>query len=848
MSRSQVVSKLKQNISYIHNNIVGWQYMRKLAFLFMLLSLFYSCSSQGENLTQSTRGKNQPSSSIEQVRKALDVGHQAVFVKEPTKWNLDDKNYIYAEGCEVKTTELNPDEIISDLKGRVLTHLAEQLEITIESVFFSQLEEDNDGISDYKKSIIKTYSNAKFTRADFELIISPQMANIKNGVNICVKARLNEKKYKDRLEREKRTSELTASDELESARIALEQGNMSQCLTRLTKCKYYVDIGGGEMMRPYYKDNSTERSVSSQHEEMLEDIRKLISFEVVGHSDITKITFTERENRTLTVRLYSKKGGHIDYRGIDLELISESDNSVIKCMSPMDENGQTIFDFSGISLSSEKENYTLRPSFVHTWINDDHEWEQSGSYKNYLAKFRITQLGLLYNPFPRNNILPAISFGKGIHLTQIDAKRVHSELRSLIASDSRFFNLLAPGTGLSESELLKVLSADRMLSKRELNRLEVCNMILLVSIEKRVKEAFEVSISDRYELSLSLQSVVGESIVVLGSTKLEGNYSEAEIPGALQKLYKKFMDDYFYKTIKIESNVKIKHNYSVDGIPLKSTPKENESLLKDLSRYHPLNILHEHPDYRPVRFSISPDNFSHSSTNMSSPQSKVITSSRIMLVPKSGSLKVNTFDKDTGEQIKQHFRLSSSKLYQTRFFIIPWNSSKKDSNNVTYRELTPGYYTVIATENGYTPPLPKIQYVYDDLEHPEPQNINFYLSRKSTLLAVGLTTLAPGAGHYYMDKPPWQIMVPAATYVGAIVFTWKSYNTYNSSRILFSDLQSSYMSETDPVLADQYRAQGDRAFDDMRTARTNALLGLGSIIATNALTNAILIVQKKFDK
>ena len=745
---------------------------------------------------------------------------------------------------------MNPDEIISELKGRVLTDLAEKLEVTIESVFFSQVIEKNNDITDYKNSMIKTYAKAKFTSGDFDLIISPQIKSITNGVTICVNARVNEKKYLDRLQKEKRKNELRASDALESARVALDQGNMSQCLTSLTKCKYYIDMGGGEMMCSYYKDTSKERYVISQLEEMLEDIRKLISYEVVDHSDITKITFTEKENRTLTVRLYSKKGGHIDFRGLDLELISENDNTFIKCMSPIDENGYTSFDLSGNSLSSEKENYTLRPSFVPTWINNDsdNDWQRSEPYKNFLEKLRITQLGLLYNPFPRNNILPAISLGKGIYLTQINARRIHNELQSLIGRDARFFSLLAPGTGLSESELVKVLSPDRVLTKRELKLLEVCDMILLVSIEKRVKEAFEFSKADRYELSLSLQSVVGESIMVLSSTKLEGNYSEAEIPEALQQLYNKLMDEYFYRTVRIESNVKIKHSYSVNGVSLKTTPKEKESLLEDLSRYHPLNILHEHPDYRPVRISIPPNNFSHSSTNMNKPQSKAISTSKITLEPKSGSLTVNTFDKDTHEQIKQHFRLSSSKLYQTIFYFIPWNSSQKDSNNVTYRELNPGYYTVMATENGYTPPLPKVQYVYDDLEHPEPQNINFYLSRKSALLAVGLTTLAPGAGHYYMDKPPWQIMVPAVTYIGAIAFTWKSYNSYNSSRNLFSDLQSSYMSATDPLLVDQYQAEGDRAFDEMRTARTNVYLGLGSIIATNALTNVILIIQKKYDK
>ena len=839
---------MKQWISDMHNKPIGWVFIRKVVMLLILQFLFYSCSSRSENLKKSNRGGNQTTSSIERVRKALDQGQNEVYVKEPAKWDLTDENYIYGEKCQVKTTDLNSDEIIRELKAQVLTDLAEGLEITIKSIFFSQIKEDNEGISDYKNSIITTYSNAKFTRDDFELVISPQMENINNGANICVRARLNRKQYEDRLKREKRTAELTAGDELESARIALEQGNMSQCLTSLTKCKYYIDIGGGEIMRPYYKDYTANRSVSNQHAEMLEDIRKLISFEVVGHTDMTKITFTEKENRTLGVRLYSKKGGHIDFRGIDLELVSDRNNTIVKCMSPIDENGQTIFDFSGISLSTEKEIFTLRPSFVHTWVNDEQDWGQSDSYRNYLAKFRITQMGLLYNPFPRNNILPAISFGKGIQLTQIDAKRVHSELRSLVAPDSRFFNLLAPGTGLSESELLSVLSPDRMLTRRELNRLEVCNMIMLVSIEKRIKEAFEVSKSDRYELSLSLQSVVGESIVVLGSTKLAGDYSEAEIPVALQKLYKKFMGEYFYRAIKIQSNLKIKHKYTVNGIQLKTTPKEKESVIKDLSRYHPLNVLHEHPEYRPVEISFPPTYFSHTSTNMGKAQSEAITTAKISLVPKSGSLTVNTFDKDTGARIKQHFRLSSSKLYQTRFFIIPWNGAQKDSNNVTYRELTPGYYTVIATENGYTPPLPKVQYVYDDLEHPKSQNVNFYLSRKSTLLAVAFSTLAPGAGHYYMDKPPWQIMVPAVAYAGAIAFTWQSYNTYNSSRALFSDLQSSYMGENDPFLADQYRAEGDLAFDKMQTARTNVYLGIGSIITTNALTNVILIIQKKLDR
>ena len=114
--------------------------------LLILQVLFYSCSSQSENLKKSNRGGKQTTSSIERVRKALDQGQNEVYVKEPAKWDLTDENYIYGEKCQVKTTDLNSDEIIRELKAQVLTDLAEGLEITIKSVFFSQIKEDNEGI------------------------------------------------------------------------------------------------------------------------------------------------------------------------------------------------------------------------------------------------------------------------------------------------------------------------------------------------------------------------------------------------------------------------------------------------------------------------------------------------------------------------------------------------------------------------------------------------------------------------------------------------------------------------------------------------------------------------------
>ena len=816
-----------------------------IAFLFGLVLV--SCSTKGgiKSDNKLTRGKN--NSVAATIRHGLE-GNQATFVNKP-KWNKSNQDYIYASKCQIKTTDLNSAEIISALKGQVLSELAEQLEVTIESIFASSLQEKDGIIEDDISSIIRMYSTAKFTSNDFELVIIPDEKHFQNGDEICVEARLNKKAYSARLEQEKRINELTARNELDAASVALNKGNMSLCLSRLAKCKYYIDLGGGGILVPYYKNSNAEkRSVASQHEEMVEDIRKLISFDVVGHSDFTKITFTEKENRILQIRLFSNKGEIFNFQGTDLELISAKDQSVIKSLAPVDFNGIARFDLSGINLGSEKRQYTLRPKFIANWAKDNPDWEQGNSYKNFLEKLRVTDIGIIYNPFPRNSLLPAVIFGQGLSLNQLNSARIHAELQSLIAPDARFFNLLLPGTGLSEAELVKALSSNKRLTKHEIEMLTVCNMILRVSVERHIESTIFKSSPSRYELSMAILSVSGESIIVLGSSKLEGNYSEAEILGALDKLYSQFMDEYFYRAIKIQTNVKIKHKYTINGITRKTTQKETETLLDNLSRFHPLSILHEHPDYRPAKLTIAPINFSHNSTNVNQPQMETILLKKLTLVPKNGSLLVNTYDKDTGKRINQNARFSGSRVWQTRFFFLPTHVSKKDSNNVTYSKLTPGYYTVIASEDGYTPSLPKVQYVYDDMEHPSQQSIDFYLSQKSSLVAIGLSTLAPGAGHYYLDKPIWQVMVPAVAYSSAIIFTWQSFSNYQTERNLFLDYQSAYSLEIDPDLAEQHRQNAETAYDDMQIAKTRVSLGVASIVATNVLTDVVLYIQKKFGK
>jgi len=421
--------------------------MKKLSLLFIFISLIYSCSSQSQNLKKSTRNNNKQISNIEQVRRALDAGHEAVFVKDPAKWDLNDKNYIYAEGCQIKTTDLNPGEIISDLKGQVLTNLAEGLEITIESVFFSSLMEDIDGITDYKNSIIKTYSNAKFTSDDFELIISPQMEKIKNGVNICVKARLNKKQYMERLEREKKTNELLAYDEFRGAKTSYDEGHMSVCINRLIKCKYYVDLGGGYKIVEYYRDSmQPQMSISSQLDELTQDVNKHLSFKFEEHSDISQIIFKGRNSRVLKVRVYSSINSIIDFQGVELELVSPENGLLVKSQSSIDISGYASFDLSGIPIGIEKVNFILRPS-INLGTLPDKEWANNPSYSDFMSIFHITQVGILYDPFPRNNLVSVITLSQDVRFLKLRENRLYTEMQTLLSDDSQFFNLLARGAG-----------------------------------------------------------------------------------------------------------------------------------------------------------------------------------------------------------------------------------------------------------------------------------------------------------------------------------------------------------------------------------------------------------------
>ena len=824
--------------------------MKKLSLLFIFISLIYSCSSQSQNLKKSTRNNNKQISNIEQVRRALDAGHEAVFVKDPAKWDLNDKNYIYAEGCQIKTTDLNPGEIISDLKGQVLTNLAEGLEITIESVFFSSLMEDIDGITDYKNSIIKTYSNAKFTSDDFELIISPQMEKIKNGVNICVKARLNKKQYMERLEREKKTNEFLAYDEFRGAKTSYDEGHMSVCINRLIKCKYYVDLGGGYKIVEYYRDSmQPQMSISSQLDELTQDVKKHLSFKFENHPDISQIIFKGRNSRALKVRVYSSINSIIDFQGVELEMVSPENGLLVKSQSSIDMSGYANFDLSGIPIGIEKVNFILRPS-INLGILPDKEWANNSSYSDFMSKFHITQVGILYDPFPRNNLLSVITLSQDVRFLKLRENRLYTEMQTLLSDNSQYFNLLARGAGPPEEELKSLLMANSRLSKSHESQLSVCNMIMRLSIEKSVSQDFRIKSGEiKYDISLSLLAVDSRAFVVLGTTALEDSFSESDLLDGVGRLYLQFMDEYFYQTVEILTDKQLKHRYLVNGLKFESTKSQKSILITDVSRYHPVKVDIIHPDFRKETVTLSPLEFAYTATNKKSHQSLDIRTSKINLTPKAGTLRLITRDYDTGEILPQGMGYSpESKIWQNWFLFFPKNVFKSDSNNVVYKNLPPGNYTVMASQDGYTASLPSFKTIYDDLEVNEEQRLTIRLSEKSLLIAIGLSTLYPGLGHYNMDKPIIQYTIPAVLYTGAILYSWNRYNSYVNFKDEFTRYQDLYFSESAPTLVQQYKIDAQRSYDKMNVARTQLYLGIGSAVATNVLTNTMLMIQKRLSK
>jgi len=392
--------------------------------------------------------------------------------------------------------------------------------------------------------------------------------------------------------------------------------------------------------------------------------------------------------------------------------------------------------------------------------------------------------------------------------------------------------------------------ANSRLSKSHESQLSVCNMIIRLSIEKSVSQDFRIKSGEqKYDISLSLLAVDSRAFVVLGTTALEDSFSEPDLLDGVGRLYQQFMDEYFYQTVEILTDKQLKHRYLVNGLKFESTKKQKSILITDVSRYHPVKVDIIHPDFRKEAVTLPPLEFAYTSTNKKSHQSLDIRSSEISLTPKAGTLRLITRDYDTGEILPQSMGYSpESKIWQNWFLFFPKNVFKSDSNNVVYKNLPPGNYTVMASQDGYTASLPSFKTIYDDLEVNGEQWLTIRLSEKSLLFAVGFSTLYPGAGHYYMDKSIVQYTIPAVLYTGAILYSWNRYNSYVSSKDEFTRYQDLYFSESAPTLVQQYKIDAQRSYDKMDIARTQLYLGIGSAVATNVLTNTMLMIQKRLSK
>ncbi len=815
----------------------------------LIFLLFVSCSVHSIKNYRGLSSADEVRSRADEAMKELDGSYKGAIIAEGKSWHTDDPDFIYAEACRVMTNDKNFSEVKEELKLKVLKELSERMQVTIESVFLASKQESmEEGFSEYARGIIRTYSNATFVHDELEFSISPA-SKPKDKENICLSARLNEKRYTERLQREKIANELRALDEFLGAKSSFDDGNMAVCITRLIKCKYYVEKGGGGKIVEYYKDSmQAPQSISSQLDEITEDVKKHLSFKVEDHEDLSKITFQGKTDRLLKVRIYSQLNPEIEYRGIDFELVALEDSSTIKSRSSVDNSGYILFDLSRAPLGIEKVEFLLRPS-INPSIVSDEEWMQSHSYRNYLSKLDVTRLSVFYDPFPRNNLLSVVTFGEGVRLWKIGENKLYSELQSLLANDTEFFNLLARGAGPPESELKALLRADSRMSKNQELQLSVCDLILRLAIESAPSADIVGGGQLKYDISLSLLAVKKGAFIVLGTTSHETPLTENELISGISNLHERFMDEYFFQTIEIITDRNLKHEYLVNGNHREIQTNQKSFRIKDLSRYHPIRIDVVDPAYRKKSIMVPPSEFAYYSTNRKYDQSDDIKSFDISLTPKSGSLRIITRDNDTGEILSQQMQYSPhSQIWQTRFLFFPKNKFESDSNNVVFHNLPPGQYTIMATQDGYTRSLPSFKTIYDDLEFSEEQRITIRLSRKSLLLATGLSTLYPGVGHWYMDKPLMQYSIPAVIYSGAILFSWNRYSAYQNFRSEFESKQALYFSQVDPNLTESYKIEAQLAHDDMNIAKTQVYLGVGSAIATNLLTNAILVIQKKLGK
>jgi len=759
-----------------------------------------------------------------------------VLEKRPEWIELEDKNYITSTEWSILGGDKQYPELVNYLKKRVLANLSKGVQVTVREVFIDIIQEKDGLLEEYAKSVIKTNSSATFFRDELDLVVYPSEISVAEGDTVWVYGRLNYLAYKSRLEDERRDFEHQAVETFQGAVKALESGNMYQCLDKVIRSKYYVDRGGGSKSFPHFLDQTLgDRRVVDQLHDLHSELIKQLRIRTITQSQNDRVIFV-RENpvKYLKIQLYSPIALLYDFSGIVMEAKVVDSGEIIKAMTVTNEQGITGFDLRDALEDREELKLVINPRLKPIGI-DDEIWFSSFSYQDFQSKLLPLTVTVTHQAFPQRNILTVVTKENDVLVSNSTMNSLNDALDQEVFNYTQFFNLMKQEAGMGTQELARVVSSRKKLSSEQLDKLSTVDAIIHISIES----------ASKYIVRMKLLNVVDNSLNVLAMSSINISNDVELISEGMKRIFHLFMDEFFLRTVKLNFNEKVNYSIVINGDPFDPIKREKSALCKDLSRYHTQNIEVNSDDYRTYRTTVKPDVFSFKTSNPRRNQSSTqhIISKDIQLVPQSGTLTVKVTNEE-GRNLQGD--LTSMKLWQPKMFFFRANKvSYKGVSTKEFKLTNLGLYQVYATYPGYSKPLPKFINIKDDLNVQERQIVQISLVEKSAFKAILLSSVYPGWGHLYLDKPWWQMLLPAAFYTMSLAVSGTAYYDYTSYRDEFNRYQDFYFDAVTKDDLNKYKNLADKSWNNMHRAQNRFKYGVSTTILSNLLTSTILYIQKR---
>ena len=323
-------------------------------------------------------------------------------------------------------------------------------------------------------------------------------------------------------------------------------------------------------------------------------------------------------------------------------------------------------------------------------------------------------------------------------------------------------------------------------------------------------------------------------------------------------LFNEFMDRYFYKTIILLKPDQVYGNIFInDKIHNQKWEGEKQVIINNIPRYENITISIISEDSISNNIQIKGDTFKLNGSNEKRDQNNKMYQSTPSQPPRfkaKGSLikfNLSNFNKIPvisnnvniiifNFRSRTTFKYSLNKNYTTNELIVP-------SKNIgSY------FYTIKVDERMKT--FPRFINLIDSVEYKikfgDIETVNQEVNNKSKTFGRSLSTILPGMGHVYVDKPKLKYLFIASLYCYIVYKSVDEYNNFISNRDEYSYWQNEYNNLDDSEPGEKYLEYETMArsyYNKSKKSRENYYKYISGLVLANIGSNIHLELRMNWD-